>query len=316
MDIITDEPRVFDRMSALGDLLRGRLLLLFEQGELTVSELMSVVQVPQSTVSRHLKVLADDEWVVSRASGRTHYYRMAPKLDDAARELWALVRPGIVASGLAEEDQVRAQAVLRDRRDRSREFFAGAAQRWEVLRDDLFGADSEMLPLFGLLDPSATVGDLGAGTGHFSAQVAPFVAKVIAVDASEDMLGAARKRLDGVSNVDLRCGELEQLPVDDGELDLAVMLLVLHYVVDPPKILREVCRALAPGGRLVIVDMKLHSRDGYMEEMGHVWPGFQDSELARWHQEAGLTCFASRPLPPDPKASGPLLFVASATRPA
>ena len=85
-----------------------QLLLLLEQGELTVSELMSVVQLPQSTVSRHLKVLADDEWVVSRASGRTHYYRMAPKLDDAAIELWALVRPDIVAAGLAEDDQVRA----------------------------------------------------------------------------------------------------------------------------------------------------------------------------------------------------------------
>ena len=316
MDTITAEPRVFDRMSALGDLIRGRLLVLLEQNELTVSELVSVFQLPQSTVSRHLKILADDGWVVSRASGTSRYYRMASKLDDGALELWALVRPDVAAGGRAEEDQERAKAVLRDRRDRSREFFSAAAQKWEGLREDLFGADSEMFPLFGLLDPNATVGDLGAGTGHFSVRVAPFVAKVIALDASEEMLGAARKRLDGVTNVDLRRGELEQLPVEDGELDIAVLLLVLHYVVDPPTILSEACRALAPGGRLVIVDMKLHSRDGYLEDMGHVWPGFEDSDLARWHQEAGLTHFASRPLPANPNASGPLLFIASATRPA
>jgi len=313
--MITSEPRVFDRMSALGDLLRGRLLLLLEQGEFTVSELVLIFQLPQSTVSRHLKILADDGWAVSRASGTSHYYRMAATLDDAARELWMLVRPDIADASLAEEDQERARAVLRDRRDRSREFFSTAAQRWEGLREELFGTDSEMFPLFGLLDPDATVGDLGAGTGHFSERVAPFVTKVIAVDASEDMLGLARKRLDGVSNVDLRRGDLEQLPIDDGELDIAILLLVLHYVVDPSTILSEACRVLTPGGRLVIVDMKLHSRDGYLEDMGHVWPGFQNSEIARWHHDAGMTNFVCRPLPANPNASGPRLFIASAKRP-
>ena len=315
MDIITAGPRVFDRMSALSDLVRSRFLLLLEQGEFTVSELVSVFQLPQSTVSRHLKILADDGWVLSRASGTSHYYRMAPNLDDAARELWMLVRSDIAGANLAEEDQERARAVLRDRRDRSREFFSTAAQRWERLREELFGVDSEIFPLFGLLDPNATVGDLGAGTGHFSARVAPFVTKVIAVDASEDMLVLAHKRLDGISNVDLRRGELENLPIDDGELDIAILLLVLHYVVDPVTILSEACRVLAPGGRLVIVDMKLHSRDGYLEDMGHVWPGFENSKLARWHHDAGMTNFVCRPLPANPNVSGPLLFVASATRP-
>jgi len=322
MNAPTTEPRVFDRMSALGDLARGRLLLLLEQGEFTVSELVQVSQLPQSTVSRHLRILADDGWVTSRASGTSNYYRMAVSLDPTARELWGLVRPDVAAAGWSEEDDERARAVLRERRVRSREFFSGVARRWDGVREELFGGGSEMFPLLGLLDPDSTVGDLGTGTGHFAAQVAPFVRRVIAVDASEEMLEAARERLDGASggsgadgaNVDLRCGDLENLPVDDAELDVAVLLLVLHYVVEPQAVLEEARRTLKPGGRLVIVDMRSHSREGYQEEMGHVWPGFDEADLAEWHKEAGLEAFAYRPLPARPEASGPLLFVSSARR--
>ena len=307
------EPRVFDRMSALGDLARGRLLLLLEQGEFTVSELVQVSQLPQSTVSRHLKILADDGWVTSRASGTSRFYRMAASLDPAAQELWGLVRPDVAAAGLAEQDE-RARAVLRERRGRSREFFSGVGLRWDSVREELFGTDSEMFPLFGLLDPTATLGDLGAGTGHFAALVAPFVGRVIAVDASEEMLEAAHDRLEDASNVDLRCGNLEDLPIASGELDVAVLLLVLHYVVEPQAVLKEVGRTLKPGGRMVIVDMRRHSREGYQEEMGHVWPGFDEADLACWHRDASLEDFVYRPLPARPEASGPLLFVTHATR--
>jgi ArsR family transcriptional regulator len=313
MDILTTEPRVFDRMSALGDLARGRLLILLEQGEFTVSELVQVSQLPQSTVSRHLKILADDGWVTSRASGTSRFYRMAASLDPAALELWGLVRPDVAAAGLAEQDDERARAVLLERRGRSREFFSGVARRWDSVREELFGSDSEMFPLFGLLDSTATLGDLGAGTGHFTACVAPFVGRVIAVDASEEMLEAAHDRLEGAPNVDLRCGNLEDLPIASGELDVAVLLLVLHYVVEPGAVLKEVGRTLKPGGRLVIVDMRRHSREGYQEEMGHVWSGFDEADLACWHRDAGLADFAYRPLPARPEASGPLLFVTSAT---
>lgn len=308
------EPQVFDRMSALGDLARSRILVLLEHGEFTVSELVRVVQLPQSTVSRHLKVLADGGWVTSRSRGTSRHYSMSTVLDAEARELWRLVRPDVESAGLTEEDAERARAVLSERRVQSKEFFASSAHRWDHLRDELFGGGSELLPLFGLLDPTWTLGDLGAGTGHFTARVAPFVERVVAVDASEEMLEAARNRLGGMSNAELRHGELEKLPVADGELDVAVLLLVLHYIVEPLEVLKEVRRVLRPGGRLVIVDMRPHSREGYMEDMGHVWRGFDETTLASWTREAGLANFAYRPLPARPEASGPLLFVASAAK--
>ena len=308
------EPRVFDRMSALGDLARSRILVLLAQGDFTVSELVQVFQFPQSTVSRHLKVLADDGWVTSRSSGTSRHYRMAVDLDPAARALWELVRPDVASAGFTEEDAERARAVLAERRERSKEFFASSAHRWDSLRDDLFGADSELLPLFGLLDPTWTVADLGAGTGHFSARVASFVHRVIAVDGSEEMLDAARRRVNNVANVELRQGELEQLPLCDGEVDLAVLLLALNYVVEPVVVLKEATRALAPGGRLLIVDMRPHSREAFLEDMGHVWPGFDEATLADLSHEAGLCGFTYQSIPARTEASGPLLFVASATK--
>lgn len=307
--------RVFDRMSALGDTARTRMIVLLEEGELTVSELVSILQLPQSTVSRHLKVLADDGWVTSRTSGTSRFYRLTADLDPDAKELWHLVRSDVVSSGMTGEDRERARAVRAARRERSRAFFASTAGEWDAVRSQLFGTNTETLPLLGLLDPKWTVGDLGAGTGVFSELIAPYVKHVIAVDASAEMLESAGHRLARRPNVGLRLGELESLPIDSETLDLATMLLVLHYVVDPGAVLAEATRALKPGGLLTVVDMRAHDREAYQEDMGHLWPGFLEEELESWIGSAGLEDYRYAPLSPRAGATGPLLFMATARRP-
>jgi ArsR family transcriptional regulator len=307
---------LFDRMSALADTTRSRLLLVLERHELTVTELCAVLQLPQSTVSRHLKVLGDDGWVASRAEGTSRLYRMAADgVEAPARRLWSLVREQAAALPAAGHDAERVRSVLARRQARSQEFFSSAAGQWDRLRAELFGAQGGLEALLGLLDERWTVGDLGCGTGQVSESLAPFVRRVVAVDHSDAMLDAARARLAGAETVEVRRGDLEALPVDDGELDAAVLFLVLHYLPEPAAALAEAARALRPGGRLLVVDMMPHGREEYRHTMGHLWQGFGEAQIAGWAAAAGLTAPRYRPLAPDPAAKGPTLFAATACAP-
>jgi SAM-dependent methyltransferase len=306
---------IFDDLAALGDATRSRVLLALERQELTVSELCAVLQLPQSTVSRHLKTLADSGWVGSRRDGTSRYYTLALNGNGShARKLWSLVRDQIAATPGAAQDARRLATVLGRRRSASRAFFATAAGQWDRLREELFGAGVSSLAVAGLADPDWTVGDLGCGTGQMTAAIAPFVAQVIAVDGSGEMLQAARRRLHDLENVNFRRGDLEALPIDDGALDAAIVALVLHHAPDPARVLAEAARALKPGGRIAVLDMLPHDREEYKSQMGHVWLGFAEDQMSRWLEAAGFARIRVIPLVPAPQAKGPGLFVASGTR--
>ncbi|MFM8779945.1 MAG: class I SAM-dependent methyltransferase [Gemmatimonadota bacterium] len=142
--------------------------------------------------------------------------------------------------------------------------------------------------------------------------MAPFVAEVIAVDESAAMLRAARARLATFEHVEVREGSVEALPLDDGQLDLAVLSLVLHYVADPATALAEIHRVLRPrGGRLLLVDMLPHDREEYRQTMGHVWLGFAPETVAQRATAAGFRSIRQHPLPAASHAKGPTLFAAT-----
>jgi len=304
---------VLDHLATLADPTRSRLLLVLERHELTVSELCAVLQLPQSTVSRHLRILGDDGWVAGRAEGTSRQYRMVP-LEPAGQRLWNVVREEITATQQAEHDAERLRGVLAERRIQSREFFSSGAGRWDTLRAELFGARAELAALPAFIDPAWVIGDLGCGTGHLTAVLAPFVRRVIAVDENEPMLAAARARLEPFENVELRQGSLEALPIAPGELDAAILSLVLHHALEPADVLREAARTLKPNGRLLIVDMVPHAHDDYRQQMGHVWLGFSEAELSGWLADAGFGSERIVRLPADPAAKGPNLLAASAVK--
>ena len=308
-------PTLLGQMPVVGDPMRSRLLYVLERNELTVGELCSVVQSPQSTVSRHLKALSDGGWLTSRADGTNRRYAIATSgLDAKLRSLWLLVRKEIGGTLAAQQDERRLTQVLATRRSRSEEFFRAGASQWDQLRDELFGSRFFLPALLGLLDERSVVADLGCGTGPVAEALAPFVGQVIGIDASHAMLRAARKRLAGHGNVELRSGTLEALPVDDGALDAAIMALVLHHVADPARAVAEAARTLKPGGRIVIVDMLPHDRDEYRAQMGHLWLGFAESDVLQSLRGAGFDHARVHVLPADPKAQGPALFAARAVR--
>ena len=309
-------PAILDHLSALSDGTRSRILLLLDRHELTVSELCGIVQLPQSTVSRHLKALADSGWIAARAEGTSNLYTMTrDDIEPSARRLWLLVREQIGPTPATTQDQRRLQTALTERRTKSQEFFSSSAGQWDRLRDELFGDRFHLVAFAALAERDWVVGDLGCGTGQVSAALAPFVARVVAVDSSAAMLQAAKKRLHEFGNVDLRRGDIEALPIDDARLDAATLMLVLHHVPEAEKALAEVARVVKPGGRVIIVDMLPHDRESYRQQMGHVWLGFSDDQLQRMLIDAGFVETRTVALASDARAKGPGLFVGTARKP-
>jgi ArsR family transcriptional regulator len=308
-------PPLLTWMSALADPTRARALRLVERHELSVADLCAVLQLPQSTVSRHLKVLADEGWVTARPEGTSRLYRLAlDGRDPAARRLWTLVREQTAETTLAVQDDQRLAAILADRQTRSQAFFSSAAGQWDRLRREMYGDRFDLHALAGLLDDAWVVGDLGCGTGQVAAALAPFVRRVIAVDRSRAMLRAAQRRLGALDNVEVRQGELAALPIDDRALDAAVLCLALHHQPDAAAVLHEAARVLKPGGRLLVIDLLEHDRREYQQQMGHAWLGFGRTQMESWLGAAGFERVRLQPLPAAPEAQGPALFAAAARR--
>jgi ArsR family transcriptional regulator len=302
-------------MDSLADETRLRLLRLLERHELGVAELCDVLQLPQSTVSRHLKVLADQRWVRGRRQGTTHLYRtLLDELDPAARRLWLLAREQTEGWATLQQDQLRLARRLRARQDDSQAFFAGAAAEWDKLRGELYGHSFTNEALLTLLPRDTIVADLGCGTGNVIATLAPHVGRVIGVDNSAAMLKAAKKRAGEFANVDLRRGDLEALPIEDNTVDAALLILALTYVADPEIVVKEMARVLKPAGRAVIVDLLPHDRDDFRRRMGQQVAGLEPRDVESMLAASGLRDATTRPLPPEPNVKGPALFLASGVK--
>jgi ubiquinone/menaquinone biosynthesis C-methylase UbiE/DNA-binding transcriptional ArsR family regulator len=306
---------VIDLLATLGEQIRLRMLRVLEAEELSVGELAKVVQLPQSTVSRHLKTLSDAGWLLRRSDGAATLYRML--LDDLPqghRSLWITVRDQMATDADLAEDARRLRSVLAERMTDSQSFFGRVAGEWDDLRAQLFGDRFTPRALLSLLPSAWTVADIGCGTGNASELLAPFVDKVISIDRSQPMLDAAKRRLSGQKNVQFMRGEIESLPLTPASVDAALSFLVLHHVEDPTRAVAEMSRILRTtkgGGVVLVVDMVRHDREHYRRTMGHRHQGFTETEVKDMFRAAGLSGVAFRELPGEPDARGPGLFVAT-----
>lgn len=304
-----------ERLDSLSEPIRLRLLVLLASDELSVGEVAKVLQLPQSTVSRHLKLLAEAGWVGKRAAGTATLYRMdIDELEDSAAALWEPIRASLEGSREIAEDRERLAAVLAERPGDSQAYFGRIAGEWDAVRHELFGERFTTEALLGLVPPRWVVADLGCGTGDAAAWLGPIVEKVVAVDRSQAMLEAARTRLAGLPSVEFVEGELTDLPLPDRSVDAAACSLVLHHIDDPTTVVRQMARVLRTergGGVALIVDMLEHRRAEYRHTMGHRHLGFRPEAVVGWLGDAGFARAGYRELARDPAGKGPGLFAAT-----
>jgi ArsR family transcriptional regulator len=307
---------VTERLAALSEMLRLRICRLLERKELSVGEIAKVVQLPQSTVSRHLKVLSDAGWLDKRSEGTATMYRLiADDLEPEARQLWITVRDQLQGDVHVEEDARRLGAVVAERKTDSLSFFGRVAGEWDDVRVELFGDEFTTKALLALIPNDWVVADLGCGTGNASELIAPYVKEVIALDQSKPMLDAARKRLSAHDNIHFMDGPIEAIPLDPESVDAAVCFMVLHHVPEPAEAAGEMRRIIKPGGKALIVDMFEHDRTEYRHTMGHRHLGFDEVSTTRLLKEVGFVDVRLIPLPSHPEAKGPGLFAATGVVP-
>jgi ArsR family transcriptional regulator len=140
--------------------------------------------------------------------------------------------------------------------------------------------------------------------------VAPCIKEVIAVDREAAMLDAARLHPVATDNITYIEGDVLDLPLKDGSVDVAMFFLVLHHVQEPAVAITEATRITRSGGRILVVDMQEHDRDEYRHTMGHLHLGFSNAVVESWCNDAGISVSQRRSLPPTPGAIGPSLFCA------
>jgi ArsR family transcriptional regulator len=266
-------------MRVLGDEARVRILRLLQQEELSVADLQEILGMGQSRISMQLSQLKLARFVDVRRAGAKSLYRYTPPVD--GRKIIAeILRQSAHEITAAQHDDEALQLILRRRKDKLRNYFDELAGRFgrNYVPGRSWEAMSEMLLR---LLPPLVIADLGAGEGTLALLLAQSAKHVIAVDSSRKMVefGADVAQRNGVANLEYRLGDLEDLPIPDGEADLALLHQSLHHALHPQKAVDEAWRILKPGGRIVIMDLLKHGRDEARELYADVWLGFSQVEL-------------------------------------
>src|SRR6201996_5875519 len=237
-------------LRVLGDANRLRMLLLLSQEELSVAELQEILSMGQSSISTNLAQLKHTGLVEDRRAGKNIWYRSKTN-GEVVSKLLSLLQQAPQELPEAQHDQASLQLVLRKRQDKTRAFFDDMAGRlgreyvpgrsWKSLADALL-----------LLLPAMVIADLGAGEGAFSLLLAQRAQKVIAIDNSDRMveLGSQLAHKQGVAALEYRKGDLEDVPIDDGSVDVALFSQSLHHAPHPERAVGEAWRILKPGGRI------------------------------------------------------------------
>ncbi len=276
-------------LRALSDPTRLRIVALLEKDELSVNELQEITRMGQSRISTHLGLLQDSGLVQSRREGKRTFYRLETAAKGDAAEFIGLAIRGAGEMPERSSDQINLKRILGRRKEQAQVYFNQVAGRF----DRVYGPGRSWQAFGHMLLhilPPLVVADLGSGEGLLSELLARRCKKVIAVDNSEKIVafGAAKAKKNHLKNLEFRQGDLQNPPIDSESVDLVILSQALHHAEEPGKTIASAHRILKPGGQIMILDLARHTFEKAHELYGDRWPGFAESDLHRWLEEAGF----------------------------
>ncbi len=276
-----------DLFRALADPTRLRIVALLRAMELSIGELAQVLGQSQPRVSRHVRILCDAGLAQRRREGSWVFLTSAPPALTAP--VFALLEASGDDGNWQADDAARLSAVRADRAAAAADYFAAHADQWDAIRS-LHVAESaveaRMRAMLG--EHLGRLVDIGTGTGRMIEIFAPVARSVIGLDRSPEMLRLARAKLDGLTALELRQGDVAALPLDDASADTVIVHQVLHYLQTPDVAVMEAARLLSDGGQLLIVDFASHDREELRLADAHARLGFSDAQIGGWFAAAGL----------------------------
>ncbi|MEW6746885.1 MAG: metalloregulator ArsR/SmtB family transcription factor [Planctomycetota bacterium] len=280
-------------LKLLADPTRLRILALLEAEELSVGELAGALGVSQSRVSNHLRPLRETGVLGERHAGPTTYVRLARAANGGplAGRLWEAVRTELASLPEHAADLVRLEAVLAQRHAREGDFFDRLAEQWDTISGDFEKGQARLRAVTHLLPRSLVVADLGCGTGFMAAALLGQCARLICVDRSQGMLDEARSRLTRArrgTEIEFRCGELDHLPLADGEVDGVLAGMVLHHLPELDSPVAEMRRALKPGGSAVVLELAPHREQWMRQVLGDRHLGLDSSDVLAGFARTGF----------------------------
>ena len=297
--------KLVDILKAAGETTRLRLLCLLSAGDLTVTDLTDILGQSQPRISRHLKLLAEDNLVERYQEGAWAYFRL--RRDGAAADLVrAILSLSDRHDPVLARDGQRLEAVKQLRSERAQAYFSRNASEWDELRrlhvnDE--AVEAALVEMIGKT-PVGSLLDLGTGTGRMLQLLSDIFERATGVDTSRDMLAVARANLDrdGLVKASVRHGDIFNLPVEGQDFDFVTIHQVLHFLDQPQLALSEAVRVLKPGGRLAVIDLAPHELEHLRESHAHVRLGFSHATMSRWLEASGLTVERIEDVAPDERA--------------
>lgn len=280
----------WEHLKLFADSTRVRILALLMHEELSVAELQEVLDMGQSRISSHLGLLRQGELVKDRREGKKTFYALNAGSNPQAQALLKAAYETVEGTEELAQDQANLKRILEKRKQKSEQYFNSVAGR--LGKNYCPGRSWEAIGHFLLhLTPKIKIADLGAGEGLISQLLANRAESVVCVDNSPKMIefGSELAKKNGFTNLSYKLGDIEEVPLKDASVDLALLSQALHHARHPQVAVEEACRILKPGGQLIIIDLLEHNFEKARELYADVWLGFSENTLYRLLKDAGFT---------------------------